>query len=139
VATYIILDTKRYMVADLDDSSWKPMWKRQKKYSVGLTGKTIIEDFTVSDGAGGERLPREWSLLLRTFIATPFPDANWGTFADLLTASNKATVTYVDHAGVSQTVGIQKPIIPRPRAGGNVLGECYGIFFVPIDLIKVYP
>lgn len=138
MADHIVLDGKKYKVADLDDSSWKPTWRRQKKYSLGLTGKTIMQDFTVPDGAGGERLPRDWQLMLRVFIATPWPDSSWGTFADLLAASNKLTVTYVDHAGNSQTVGIEKGITPRPRAGGNILGDCYGIFFVPIQLIKVY-
>jgi hypothetical protein len=139
MADFIILDNKKYKVADLDDSSWKPAWKRQKKYSVGLTGKTIMEDFTRPDGVGGERLPRDWSLLLRVFIATPYPDTTWGTFADLLASSNKLAVTYMEHDGTTtQTVGILKPIIPRPRVGGNLLGECYGVFFIPVQLVKVY-
>lgn len=139
MADYITLDDKKYKVSDLDDSSWKPVWKRQKKYSVGLTGKTIIQDFTRPDGAGGERLPREWSLMLRVFISTPWPDGDWGTFADLLAASNKATVSYTEHdETTTHTVGILKPVIPRPRVGANVLGECYGIFFVPVQMVKVY-
>jgi hypothetical protein len=130
---YITLDGKKYKVADRDDSSWKPAYRRQKKYSIGLTGKTIIQDFTVSS-----RVPRDWSLTLRVFIATPWPDVTWGTWADLQAAFDKPSVTYVEHDGTSHTVGIEKPLIPRPRVGANVLGECYGIFFVKVNLIKVY-
>lgn len=130
---YISLDGKKYKVADLDDSSWKPAYKRQKVYGIGLTGKTIIQDFTVSD-----RAPRDWSLSLRVFIATPFPDSSWGAWADLLAAFNKASVTYVEHDGTTHTVGIKPPLIPQPRTGANIDGACYGIFFVPVNLVKVY-
>ncbi|MBE7553766.1 MAG: hypothetical protein HS126_22095 [Anaerolineales bacterium] len=54
---YITLDGKKYKVSDLDDASWKPV-EAAEKYSVGLTGKTIIQDFTRPDGSGGERPPR---------------------------------------------------------------------------------
>jgi hypothetical protein len=139
MADFITLDGKKYKVADLDENSWKPAYKRQKVYSIGLTGKTIIQDFTVPDGLGGERMPRDWPLSLRVFIATPWPDATWGTWADLLAAFNKPTVAYVEHDGVtSHTVGILKPLVPRPRVGGNINGECYGIFFVQVNLVKVY-
>jgi hypothetical protein len=120
-------------VADLDENSWKPAYKRQKVYSIGLTGLTIIQDFTNTN-----RVPRDWSLTLRVFIATPWPDATWGKWSDLLAAFNKPTVTYIEHDGTTHTVGIQKPLIPRPRTGANILGECYGVFFVSINLIKVY-
>jgi hypothetical protein len=139
VTDYIQLDGKKYKVADLDDSSWKPAWKRQKKYSVGLTGLTIIEDFTRPDGVGGERMPRDWALNLRVFISTPWPDATWGTWLDLLAAFDKPYVTYVEHDGLTaHEVGLQKPLIPRPRTGANIDGACYGIFFILVNLIKVY-
>jgi hypothetical protein len=46
MADYITLDGKKYKVTDLDENSWKPAWQRQKTYSTGLTGKTIMQDFT---------------------------------------------------------------------------------------------
>lgn len=130
---YITLDGKKYKVADLDDTSWKPTIKRQKQYSLGLTGLTLIQDFTFAG-----RVPRDFSLALRVFISTPYPDATWGTWTDLQTAFAKPSVTYVEHDGTSHTVGIQKPLIPRPQVGANINGECFGIFFVTVNLIKVY-
>src|SRR5512138_1462523 len=99
MAKHITLNGKKYTVADLDESSWKPSYNRQKRYDIGLTGLTIIQDFTVPDGGGGERMPRTWSLTLRVFISTPWPDATWGTWTDLLTAFKQPYVTYVEHDG----------------------------------------
>lgn len=131
---YIILDEKKYKVVSRGEDSYQRVFDRQKVDVVGLTGKTIMQDFTVA-----EREPHEWRMMLRVFISDPWPDANWGLWDDLLAAYRAATnsMTYFD--GVTQwTVRIRSPLVPIPRVPANIDGHCYGIYFVNIDLIEVY-
>lgn len=136
---FIYLDGKKYKVVDNDQDSWQPARDRQRTYEVGLTGRSIIQDFTRPDGAGGERMPRDFHLILRVFISTPWPDSSFGVWSDLLAAYNKPTMTYVEHDGVTtHTVGMQGQLLPVPRVGANIDGVCFGIFFVEVNLVKIY-
>jgi hypothetical protein len=134
---YIQLDGKKYRV--IDDGKWAPVFDRQKTYNVGLTGKSILQDFTRSDGAGGERMPRQWIARLRVFITTPLPDASFGIWTDLLAAYNKLSITFIEHDdSLTHTVGIESPVAQLPRVGANINGECNGEFWIDVRLPKIY-
>lgn len=131
---YVSIDGKKYKVSDLGGDSYKPVYDRQKTYDVGLTGKTIGQDFTILD-----RVPQQWLFTLRVFINDPWPDSEWGVWSDLLAASDEPYVDFIEHDGTTEhEVGIQRPLIPRPRTGANISGELNGIFFVDVVLIKVF-
>jgi len=59
-------------------------------------------------------MPRTWSLTLRVFISTPWPDVTWGTWADLLTAFNQPYVTYIEHDGTSHELGLKNRLFLVP-------------------------
>lgn len=135
---YITLDGKKYKVVDQGADTFKRIWDRQKIDDIGLTGLTILQDFTVDEG-DGEREPRTWNFQLRVFINDPWPDNSFGVWANLLAAQHKAYVTFVEHDGVTtHEVTIRSPIIPIPRVGANIDGHCHGIDFVDITMVKVY-
>lgn len=137
---YITLDGKKYKVVDAGGETFTRTWDRQKTDDIGLTGLTILQDFTVIEG-DGDREPRSWNFRLRVFINDPWPegDATFGVWADLLSSQRKPYVTFVEHDQVTtHEVTLRSPIVPLPRVGANIDGHCYGIDFVDVMLIKVY-
>lgn len=133
---YITLNSKKYTVKDMGPESFQRVFDRQKTYQVGLTGATIIQDFTVDPGT--EREPHNWLMTLRVFISER-PAVEWGLWSDLLTAYRQPYVTMEYFDGVtSWPVGLQMQMTPIPRVGANIEGFCYGIFFVDVNLTEVY-
>lgn len=131
---YIILDGKKYKVSDKGEGSYQPIFDRQKTDEVGLTGLTILQDFTYMN-----REPNSFQMNLRVFISTPWPDNSFGIWTDLLAASRKFYVPMVFFDGSSQwDVTIRRPLIPLARVGANIEGVCYGIFYVQVNLGGVY-
>jgi len=130
---YIILDDKRYRVVDRGEGSYQPVYDRQKTDEIGLTGLTILQDFTVS-----AREPHLWKLILRVFIGEA-PAAEWGLWADLLVAYREQVVEMTFFDGISVfDVTIRSPLVPVPRVGANLSGLCEGIFFVETTIVEVY-
>lgn len=137
---YITLDGKKYKVVDEGGETFTRTWDRQKTDDVGLTGLSILQDFTVNEGTG-DREPRVWQFQLRVFINDPWPDgdASWGVWANLLAAQRKSYVTFIEHdQATTHEVTLRSPIVPLPRVGANIDGHCHGIDFVDVTLIKVY-
>jgi hypothetical protein len=131
---YITLNGKKYKVVSRGDDSYQRIFDRQKTDTVGLTGKTIMQDFTVSD-----REPHNWLMTLRVFISEPWPDSTWGLWSDLLTAYRAAYVPMIFFDGTTQwNVRIRSPLTPLPRVPANIDGHCYGIFYVNVDMVEVY-
>src|SRR5512139_706763 len=115
---YIDLDGKRYKVTALNDQSYQPVWDRQKTDEVGLTGLTIMQDFTFSN-----RVPRLWHYTLRIFVNDPWPDSAYGVWNDFLIAYEKAYVTMIEHDDTqSHEVRIRSSLIPQPRVPGDITG-----------------
>ena len=128
VNDYITLDGKRYKVVA---SGYQPTTDRQRTYTVGLTGKTIVQDFTVQN-----RVPQTWGFRLRVFINSP-DDPAYGVYADLLAAYAQPYVTFIEHDdSISHEVGINSPIVQMPRVAANISGVCNGILFIDVLLIK---
>jgi len=126
---YITLNEKKYkVVAD----GYQPTVDRQRVYTTGLTGKTIVQDFTVLN-----RVPQTWGFKLRVFINDP-DEAGYGTYADLLAAYQLPYVSFIEHDDSipPHEVGIVTPIIQVPRVPANISGECNGILFIDVLLIK---
>jgi hypothetical protein len=131
---YIQLNGKKYKVTGRDLGEFQAVHDRQKTDEVGLTGLTIIQDFTVSN-----RTPRVWQYTLRVFINDPWPDGSFGVWADLLAVLAQPYVTFVEHDdSQSHEVLLRPALIPEPRVAGNIDGYCHGIVFVPVELVKVY-
>ena len=131
---HITLDGKKYTVSDQGESSYQKIFDRPKVYDVGLTGKTIIQDFTISN-----REPHLWNLLIRAFTNDPWPDNTWGTVDDLLAAYRKATITYVwFNDTVQWTVGMEGKFVPKPQVGAAVDGQCNAVEFIQVSLTEVY-
>lgn len=131
---HVSINGKKYIVSDQGEQSYQRIYDRQKVYDIGLTGKAIIQDFTISG-----REPHVWNLLLRVFTNDPWPDDTWGTVDDILEAMRESTVTYVWFDDAFQwTVGIEGRIIPRPRVGAAINGECHAIDYVQVTLVEVY-
>lgn len=129
---YIKLDGKKYKI--LDDGQWRPTIERPRTYQVGLTGLSIIQDFTVSS-----RIPQLWTGTFRIFINDPIPDSSWGGFDDLLAAYNQPAVTFIEHDDtLSHSVGIATRLDKIPRVGANISGDCNGIFHIPLQLVKIF-
>ena len=133
---YLVIDDKRYKV--VDNGSYQPVFDRQKMDDVGLTGLTILQDFTNPDGEDGEREPHQWKLTLRIFIAEA-PDEEWGLWSDFLEAYRAETVDMTFFDGISEfEVTIRSPLVPIPRVGANIQGLCEGQFFVEATIVEVY-
>ena len=136
---YVQLDGKRYRVKDFGQGSWQPVFDRPRTYDIGLTGKTIIQDFTVPDGVGGEREPRSWKMTLQVYIDEPWPDASYANFGDFMDAYREPFVTFIEHDDTaSHNVGIVNPVVKIPRVGANIEGHCFGVDWIEVTLIKVY-
>ena len=131
---YITLDGKKYKALDLGQGSWQPIYNRPKVYDIGLTGLSIIQDFTVSD-----REPRVWKMTLRVFISDPFPDNSFGVFDDFLEAYREPYIDFTEHDGVTQhVVGIESPVVQVPQVGANLEGHCNGVDWIEVSLVKIY-
>jgi len=130
----ILIDGKKYKVADQGSDSFQRVWERQVVDEIGLTGKTIIQDFTVSN-----REPHTWIFTLRVFTNSPWPDSTFGVWSDLLASARKPIVTYLEHDGVTaHNVHLRWPLTPKPRVGAAISGACHAIDFVQITMIEVY-
>ncbi len=127
---YIKIDGKKYKVmADL----YTPVRQRQRVVSLGLTGKTIIQDFTVAD-----RIPNLWEFRLKVFIVQQ-TDTTWGTYANLLTAVDQDTVPFIEHDDTkTHDVTLDGLIVQEPRVPANIEGHFGGIVYVNVRLTKVY-
>ncbi len=131
---YIQLDGKRYKVSALGEESYRPIYDRQKTDEVGLTGCTIMQDFTYSG-----RVPRSWRFTLRVFINDPWPDSSYGVWNDLLVAYEQPYVIMIEHDDTqTHEVRIRSPLVPSPRTPSDISGVCNGIVFVDVNLVKVY-
>lgn len=127
---YITLDGKRYAVID---PQYEPVIDRMKTYTKGLTGKSIIQDFTVED-----RVPKEWIFRLRAFISETY-DPEYGLVSDLEAAYHQPYVTFTEHDdSKNHLVGILSPIRPVPQVGANIEGHCYGVAFIDVTLEKIF-
>jgi len=127
---YIILDGKQYAVMH---DGWEPVIGRQRVTRVGLTGKTIIQDLTVSN-----RYPYDWAFKLKVYINDP-PDSGWGTFADLQVAYEQATIAFTEHDDTLSHTATFLGQLPRiPRVPANIDGACRGVHYVPVQLKKVH-
>ena len=131
---YIKLNNKRYKVMDFGQGSFQPIIDRQRVSAEGLTGKTIIQDFTVSN-----RVPQLWRMTLQVFQTTPWPDSNYGVFSDFLTAYSTAVVDFVEHDDTkTHKVTLEGPVAKTPRVGANIEGSVYGVDWIEITLRKVF-
>lgn len=131
VQRYIQLNGKKYAVmADL----YEPVIGRHRTVEEGLTGKTIIQDFTVSN-----RTPYDLAYRLKVFINDPIPDNTWGMFSDLEAAYKKLIVPLIEHDDTSTLDVCFLGNLPRvPRVPANIEGVCSGVFYCDIHLKKVY-
>lgn len=128
---YILLDGKKYKIVA---EGYEPVINRQRVYKVGLTGLTLIQDFTVAD-----RMPRFWNYRLRVFTANPWPDdGTWAVMDDLKAAYVKPYFEFVEFDQVTtHQVGIAHEIKELLRVPANWQGDCNGITFVDVQLLKV--
>jgi hypothetical protein len=132
VNDYIELDGKRYKVAaDL----YEPGEDALRTHTIGLTAKTIIQDFSVAN-----RHPQFWKFKLRVFINDPWPDDSFGTWADLRAAYlNNPYVSFVEHDDTQvHDVVIDGPLLKIPQVPANISGLCNGILLVDVELTKVH-
>ncbi len=128
---YVSIDDKKYAVMH---DGYEPIIDRQRIYEEGLTGKSIIQDFTVSS-----RNPEQWLFRLKVYIDSPWPDTTWGNFADLRIAYEQPYVTMVEHDDtISHLVGMPGQLPRLPRVAANISGVCYGVFYTNVFLKKVY-
>ncbi|MCP4708118.1 MAG: hypothetical protein GY869_05810 [Planctomycetes bacterium] len=124
---YIQLNDKRYAVYG---DGYKPGIDLFRVHTVGLTGKTIIQNFKVEQ--------RLWQFKLKVFINDPWPDANYGMWSDLLTAYREDTVTLVEHDDTqSHTVIIDGPLFKTPHVVVNISGLCHGVLDIDVLLTEV--
>jgi hypothetical protein len=132
---YIELNGLRYKVKDTGDPVLDIV-DRQKTTDIGLTGLTIIQDFTVSD-----RVPTHWEWELRVYV-DEVPDPAWGNWANLLTAQALSVITMIPHDDtLSHSVTIKSPLSKRARVGAAISGEdttCYHILWIPVVIEMVY-
>lgn len=132
---YIEINNKRYKVRDTGDPTLDIV-NRQKTDTVGLTGLSILQDFTVSD-----RVPTQWEWSLRVYV-DEVPDSNWGNWADLLEAQAEPYVPMIPHDDtVSHHVTIKSPLAKKLRVGAAISGDdnvCYHILWVDVVIKKVY-
>jgi len=129
---YILLDNKRYAImAD----GYKPFVQRQRSYDVGLTGKAIIQDFTVEG-----RVPQMWAYRLKVYIDTVEPfRVGYGNSEDFVAAYRKPYLLLTDHFGISHAVGFPKGYSLQPRVPADLgVYGVYGIFYVDVELIELY-
>ena len=128
---YITLDGKRYKVMEV---LYEPTLNRQRTYQVGLTGKTLIQDFTTAN-----RVPQWWNYRLKIFISDPEPTTDYGIWDDFLAAYNQNSVPFTEFDGVTaHQVGFPVPLIQIPRVHANIEGHCNGVFYTDVMLLKVH-
>jgi len=132
---YIQLNGKRYKVKDTGDVALDTV-DRQKTDDVGLTGLTIIQDFTVSN-----RVPMQWDWTLRVYV-DEVPNSAWGNWANLLAAQAQPYVTLIPHDDtLNYNVIVRSPLSRRPRVGAAISGDdnvCYHLLWVDVVIKRVY-
>jgi len=102
---------------------------RPKTIMMGLTGKHIIQDFTV-----GTNDNRAISLLLR---AASVPTGTvWGSIDDIYTAYAETTLDYVDFDGTTKTVTVANVAPPQYQVYADLYSS-NSVAFVKVDLIEV--
>lgn len=134
IQRYIQIDGFFYIAVDDQSSlSDRPTTRRLKTYGVSLSGKSIIQDFTINDYHD-----QFWSFRLRPYTTTAeLP--GYGLLSDLETAYKKITVPFVEFDdALTHTVTFLGEFAPIPRVGANVAGDCNGIHYVQVHLQKVY-
>lgn len=127
---WITLNGKKYTIVD---EGWKPFVQRQKVYGIGLSGKSIIQDFTTSS-----REPKWWEFRIRAYTTTP-PDSSWGTWTDLYAAYQQAYVSFTEHDdSKTHQVGLDSAFLRELRVPANIAGHCNGVEFIDVTLRKIY-
>ncbi|MCP4361346.1 MAG: hypothetical protein GY796_25330 [Chloroflexi bacterium] len=132
---YILLDGKKYKVVDMPGGeSYQPIHDRFRRYTVGLTGLSIIQDLTPSG-----REPQSWRFRFKMFISDPWPDATYGTFSDFMTAYAKPAIAFTEHNDtVTHVIGILNAVAEEPRVGANIEGICNGVVYINTAMEKLY-
>ena len=133
IQKYIQLNGKKYAVIQ---DGWEPSYGRQRTYNVGLTGKTIIQDFTVLT-----RTPQVMNFTLKVFVNDPWPDSTFGDWSDLLTAFALPSCTLIEHDDtITYSVGFnQQFLIPRPRvAAAAISGSANEVYYVEVSLQRIH-
>jgi hypothetical protein len=134
---YITIDNKQYKAQDMGPDSFQQVFDRQKTYEIGLTGATIMQDFTVTAN-NIEREPHSWKMTLKVYISER-PATEWALWSDLLVAYRKLYVPMIYFDGSTQwNIGILSPIVPVARVWANIEGHCYGVYYVDVNLQEVY-
>jgi len=80
---YIILDGKKYQATG---RVYEPKNKKSQRIGVGLTGKTMSQQFEFTD----------WTGRVRILVYQETADPDYGSLVDLRTAYAKAYITFVD-------------------------------------------
>jgi len=140
---YVLLNNKKYKVYA---EGYQPAYDRLRVHTLGLTRKTIIQDF----GAA----PQEWNFKLKVYINTP-PDNTWGTWSDLMTAFSTLGVNFTDYdtsltydeetdsytvtgdGAITYSVLVDGPLLRIPHVAANIAGYCNGVFDVNVKLTEI--
>lgn len=133
IQKYLQLNGKKYAVMH---DGWEPNYGRQRSYNVGLTGKTIIQDFTVLT-----RTPLTLRYRLKVYINDPWPDTTWGDWADLQAAFALATCTLIEHDdSITYSVGFdQDALVPIPRVpAAAISGTANEVYYVDVNLVRIH-
>ncbi|MFC1975040.1 hypothetical protein ACFLXQ_01420 [Chloroflexota bacterium] len=133
---YIVLNGLRYKVSA---DGYEPGYDILRTHTVGLTAKTIVQDFTVVDALTLERRdPTSWRFLLRVYINDP-ETSNYGVWDDLLTAFQTGVVSFTEHDDTfTHDVLIDGPLFKKPQVAANIAGLCNGRLLVDTTLTRVY-
>ncbi len=121
MASYIILDDKRYAVAI---TRYEPAEEKSQSVDVTVGGKTVSQTFAYIDYRWGFDI-----------LVDDVPAENYGSLADLKAAYRKPYVGFTDHYGVDQgtvffvSACSEKPLTPMLSGAGAK-------FTVPVLLRK---
>ncbi len=131
---YIVINGLRYKVSA---DGYEPGYDILRTHTIGLTAKTIVQDFTVTDGPV-RRDPTSWRFLLRVYINDP-EAPEYGVWDDLLTAFQTGVVSFTEHDDtLTHDVLIDGPLFKKPQVAANIAGLCNGRLLVDTMLTKVY-
>jgi hypothetical protein len=121
MASYIILDGKRYAVAI---TRYEPAIEKSQSVDVTVGGATVSQTFAFTDYRWGFDL-----------LVSDQPPTNYGSLADLKTAYAKAYVSFTDHYGTNQgNVYFVGPLSEKPLS--PMLTGAGAKFTVPVLLRK---
>jgi len=127
---YITFDGLKYKVAA---TLYQPTTSRQRTIGTGLTGKTIVQDFTTLG-----REPREYAFRLRVYTATR--GDGWGHLAYLRdTTYPKTSIPLTLFDGTTTiNVVVAGDLKEVPRVPANIAGANNGITYVDVLLRQVH-